>query len=552
MRTGTRVAAAVFALVALAGPNASAREGALDADFGAGGIELVDASIAPARGSGASGVVVLPDGRIVVAGFGASSSGNGAALMRFTRSGAVDTSFGSAGRTVTVGLRPRDLVRLPDGRLVIAGDGATPDGNVSIYFAAARYTADGAVDTAFGSGGVARFAFPGQHSQGNAMALTRDGKVVVTGIDDSDDAGVVRFTSAGAPDPTFGSGGGTGVPFGRSSDGQAVAVQPDGRILIAAEILPPGPPTLGAPTSFGVARLNDDGSLDRSFGHSGTVITALTTAGREIPQAVVLQPDGKIVVTGSVGEGMAVVRYNPDGTLDSTFGSGGAALSSIGVALGMTRQSDGKIVVVGSAGDADEHQALLVARFTANGVLDPSFGDHGSVVTQASASGARPFSLAGAVAVQPDRKIVAAGFGEAGGPDTVNEVFALVRYADDAPPVVARVLPRVDIRVLPGGSAPVPVACQDTGLAVCRGRVDLTVPAALVRATAVRRRPRTVTIASGAFAIKKTLTRIVRAHLNTTGRRLLRHRARVAVTAVISVRRGRATVRTTRRLVLRR
>ena len=171
----------------------------------------------------------------------------------------------------------------------------------------------------------------------------------------------------------------------------AVAIQPDGKIVVAGDFF-------GAGTDFGVARYNDDGSLDRSFGTGGRVVTEVDQIAAYVA-GVLVQPDGKIVVGGraSVGlsGGAALVRYHADGALDPTFGHGGIAFTS-GVPYALAIQRDHKLVTA--------RDPFGVARFLEDGTLDGSFGRNGRVRTnfQGPAS-------ADEVVVQPDGKIVVAG-----------------------------------------------------------------------------------------------------------------------------------------------
>src|SRR2546426_2863336 len=153
------------------------------------------------------------------------------------------------------------------------------------------------------------------------------------------------------------------------------------------------------------------GDLDATFGIGGRVLTDF--GGGDRARAVALQADGKIVVAGSssagaVGADFALARYNPGGSLDPTFGSGGRVLTDFGVddeARAVALQADGKIVVAGGFGGA----FFALARYNPNGTLDTSFGSEGRVFTNfGGRDGAR------ALALQADGKIVAAGFTSSG------------------------------------------------------------------------------------------------------------------------------------------
>src|SRR5262245_24661714 len=214
--------------------------------------------------------------------------------------------------------------------------------------------------------------------------------------------------SAGALDPTFGTGGKVTTDLQGSSqdDGQAVAVQADGKIVVAGSF---------QGIDFAVVRYNADGTLDATFGTGGKVITnfgpGFTT---DAAQDLAIQSDGKIVVVGSstnsVGTDFAVARYNADGTLDASFGTGGLVTTNFGgtsldAAQGVAIQADGKIVVTGSSNSASPQDDFAVVRYNADGSLDTGFGTGGKVTTDFAGS----IDDAFAVALQADGKIVAAG-----------------------------------------------------------------------------------------------------------------------------------------------
>jgi uncharacterized delta-60 repeat protein len=213
-------------------------------------------------------------------------------------------------------------------------------------------------------------------------------------------------------DPTFGAGGRVTTDFGGSEIGWAVAVQRDGKIVVAGGRWDPGP------HDFLLARYMANGATDRRFGGDGKVATDFGGSDGAFDLAV--QRDGKIVAVGSGAQDFALARYRPDGSLDTAFGVGGKVLTAFqpgsnDVASAVVLQADGKIVAGGSS--ASE---FALTRYLADGVLDPSFGSGGRVVTPISSANDHLFDLA----VQPDGKLVAAGWSfQGGGPHIV-----LARY----------------------------------------------------------------------------------------------------------------------------
>ena len=223
------------------------------------------------------------------------------------------------------------------------------------------------------------------------------------------------FADPGDLDATFGSGGFVLGP--NASQGRALVRQPDGKLVAVGF-------RIGSPNRFLVARYDDTGALDGGFGTGGIVETVLGTGGASAT-AVALQPDGKIVVAGSYGNGpsdsqFAVVRYEADGTLDATFGTGG--IVTVGGPTdengrGVAVQSDGKLVVVGTQWTGTAYTFAL-ARFETDGTLDATFGTGGWV----TGSGTE----AEEVLIQPDGKLVVVGY-----KINVNRDFAIARYEMD-------------------------------------------------------------------------------------------------------------------------
>ena len=188
---------------------------------------------------------------------------------------------------------------------------------------------------------------------------------------------------AGSLDTNFGNGGKVVTDFGGPiAEGQSLVVQPDGKLVVA------GRSSSNAGSIFALARYNSDGSLDPSFGSGGKVTTAFPQGDSEI-LAMTLQQDGKIVAAGDTGGSanhgvMAVARYNPDGTLDQAFGTGGQATVDFGAgfhtAFAIGVQPDGKIVLAGTAllmPPSFTSSQFGLARLNPNGTLDPGFGNGG-------------------------------------------------------------------------------------------------------------------------------------------------------------------------------
>jgi uncharacterized delta-60 repeat protein len=351
--------------------------GALDPSFGTGGKVTTDFGFANAG-------ALQPDGRIVAAGSNLVSRPDfDFALARYNSNGTLDASFGADGKVTTTFGPTTDYVEAlalqPDGRIVVAGSSRSPEQRNGV-FALARYSADGKLDPSFGTGGKVMTSFgSARDDSAEALALEPDGKIVAAGSDflgaeRRSVFGVARYTSDGSLDPSFGSGGMVTTSFGATSDiANAIVLQPDGKIVVAGYSF-----LLSVgPSAFALARYTADGTLDPSFGAGGKVTTDFGPGG-STAWAVALQPDGKIVAAGTAGPGtFALARYNPDGSLDQSFGSGGklttAVASEEALAHALAVQGEGKIVAAGWSVTCT-YQDFTVARYTLNGSPDPTFG----------------------------------------------------------------------------------------------------------------------------------------------------------------------------------
>ena len=352
------------------GPN-----GWLDLRFGAGGLVLT----AFRSGVGALAVAEAPARKLLaVGGVSVSDYQSGFGLVRYTRRGRLDPTFGGDGKVVTTFARPRrgqyagavarDVVVQRDGGIVVAGSSSA--GTV------ARYLARGVLDRNFGAGGRASSA-PG--SDLTAIALQRDGKIVVAGSTDVPALEqthflVARFTSRGRLDRAFGSGGSTITTLGSASGAKDVAIQRDGRIVVAGSVHARG----AVSAQLGVVRLLANGRIDTTFGTNGTVLTNFALNSEP---SLALQPDGKIVAACGLSDlrRFGIARYLPDGCLDPTFGEGGKVRTrfrerSVARDVAVTRA--GKILVAGSVGGD-----FALARYKGDGSLDTTFGIGGLVTT---------------------------------------------------------------------------------------------------------------------------------------------------------------------------
>ncbi|MEA5604707.1 DUF4347 domain-containing protein, partial [Nostoc sp. UHCC 0252] len=308
----------------------------------------------------------------------------------------LDTSFGSGGKVITdlggtdIG---RSVVIQDDGKILVAG---VSNNN----FAVVRYNSEGTLDTSFGSTGKV-ITDLGSTDFGYSIALQADGKILVAGRRGSDFA-VVRYDSEGNLDTSFGSAGKVITNLGTTDIAYSIALQDDGKILVAG---------VSNNNNFAVVRYDSEGNLDTNFGSTGKVITDLGST--DIGYSIVIQDDGKILVAGVSNNNFAVVRYDSEGNLDTSFGNAGKVITDLGstdIGYSVVIQDDGKILVAGR-----RSSDFAVVRYDSEGNLDTNFGNAGKVITNLGST-----DVAYSVSVQADGKIIVAGSSRSN--------FALVRY----------------------------------------------------------------------------------------------------------------------------
>ncbi|MGI8836583.1 MAG: hypothetical protein ACR2H4_08090 [Pyrinomonadaceae bacterium] len=415
----------------------SAAPGDLDLSFGNGGKVITPFS----SDIGESEVAIQADGKIVVVGDGYNGTTKryDFAVSRYNTDGSLDSSFGGTGIVLTpVGNFPNDhatsVAIQADGKIVVVGYSFNGGAN-GIDFAAVRYNTDGSLDTSFNGTGKVVTPIGSSHDVARSVAIQADGKIVAAGGSYNGanyDFAVVRYNTDGTLDTSFGGTGKVITPIGSSyHSASSVAIQSDGKIVAAGSSQ--GVSNDFRTNDFAVVRYNADGSLDTSFNGTGKVVTPIGNSYYGA-SSVAIQSDGKIVAAGGSYNGasydFAVVRYNPNGSLDTSFNGTGKVVTPIGsaddFAASVAIQADGKIVVAGSSGNGSGDD-FAVVRLNPNGSLDTSFNGTGKVITPVGKS-----SAASSVAVQADGKIVVAGATTES--DGIVFNFAVVRYQGDGAP----------------------------------------------------------------------------------------------------------------------
>jgi uncharacterized delta-60 repeat protein len=398
--------------------SALAGAGALDTSYGQAGAAIADfgtfqngAVVDQAFGNA---MVVQPDGKVIVVGTGLDQFGqtNDIVTARFTTSGALDPSWGGTGRAqFDFGQNETGYgaVLQPDGKLIVGGDSAGSTGTSKVL--AIRVNTDGTSDSTFGSAGVARPEF-GYDAFGRAIALEPNGAIVIVGyalISGTYYSIAARLNNPqGTPDTSFFGTGRSGTNYpGFDEESMALLLEPDGTIATTGSQRANGSPsapsnfsltTFTTPNDDGASRIDlggDDSGAAIALGSSGTPLIAGTTNVHGTYDLVVAQ----------------LLHMDGSGTLDPSFGSGGSAIVDLGgsdSARAMVVQPDGKIVVAGTStqGSGSTGTSRIgIVRLLADGQLDPSFGTNGVEVV-----GIPGAKLSGnAVALQANGDIVVGG-----------------------------------------------------------------------------------------------------------------------------------------------
>lgn len=410
---------ALLAALAASMSNLLAGTGSLDKTFSGEG--KLTASFGGAEG--VTAIALAPNGKIVVAGTTSVSGSGDIAVLRYNSNGTLDTTFSNDGATtMDIGTNSIDAATgvavQADGKIVVVGK----TGSDSFI---ARFNVDGTPDTFFGGGGKRVNNFGGT-DQLYAVKVMPNGTIYAAGGDYIGDSGgmlLVRYLPDGSLDTSFDSNGWMSAPAGADDVAMALAVQSDGKILIAGYSRDTGD------QDFAIARVNSDGERDNTYAvggtYTGTFTYSLSTDDRVT--GIVIQSDGKAVLGGSYNAGnadFALLRMTTSGALDTSFGDSGsvhAAFSPVGAGQlefgqALALQPDGKFLIAGSSnqnGSVD----FGVMRFNSNGTLDKSFSGDGKALTDFN-TGSTDYGQA--MLLQSNGKLLVGG--------ASNGDFAIARY----------------------------------------------------------------------------------------------------------------------------
>lgn len=422
----------LLSLFLFANTNVFSQTGILDSSFNLSGIG--EFAFPSSEYSSAFSLAIRQDGKIVVGGqHDPPHSHTTFALARFNFDGTLDKSFGDAGsisKDIGVGGDTGGYIALQkDDKIVLGGYCLDPDTHNTV-FSLTRFNANGALDNSFNGTGTAFTVFnnSGNIFFGGPVAIQKNQKIIQIGTSyniissgnplNSSKIAMVRYNSNGTIDDSFGINGKTITDFGHQNCGpSAIAIQSDDKIVVC------GSSGGGAIADYFtvMARYNVDGSLDSTFGINGKVITYFRNGGINDTTleyggatSIAIQPDGKIILGGGAYletdtvPVLRFLRYNANGSLDSSFGNGGKVSTKMIIRIDVYSaclQPDGKIILAGKWGGNDPTSFALL-RYNNNGTVDSGFGENGFSITSIETF---DNDVIKSVALQSDGRIVAAG-----------------------------------------------------------------------------------------------------------------------------------------------
>lgn len=393
--------------------------GSFDTSFGSDGSGKVTIDFGGNQNDVAYAAALDANDKIVVVGYVNNGSDDDFIVARFHNNGTVDSGFGDSGKTITTHSGSYEYANAvaidSSGRIVVGG-------NYGSSFALVRYSVAGDLDTTFdsdgadGVDGIVTFSF-GSGTQTVKSLVIANNHIIAAGYYNggatNNDLGLAACDNSGQPLSGFGNGGaGIGTnTIDRPGDDITLAaiLDQNGKIVTAGY----------HDQDFSLTRHNADGTLDTSFAGTGIVDTDFNSSSLDRASAVYTYGD-KIIVAGSSNDHFALARYNADGTLDTAFGSGGKVTTTVSsdeeYVSGVVVDSQGRILVAGSA---NEGKAFAIVRYNSDGSPDTTFDDDGILTFDFGVDGCE----ANAMFLDNDEKIVLVGMIDKGS----DQDFALAR-----------------------------------------------------------------------------------------------------------------------------
>ena len=368
-------------------------DGTLDTTFGTEGTVITD------FGFGYNAVLAItlqPDGKVIAVG---TSYNDKFAMARYTTNGDLDTTFDGDGKVISSlgsGLKSyASYVSVQaDGKIIVVGKSLTSIDPQEFSFSIAKYNPNGSLDTSFDGDGIVNNTFddaPGTAINFNTIIEQPDGKfLVTTERGDNSEFVVRRYNASGSDDTSFGNNGKSTLFIQDINRAFGIALQPDQKIVVVGYSY--SFTSIVDGYDFNVVRYSTNGVPDVSFDNDG-IIAAKFDSSNDICSKVLIQPDDKIITIGvkktypfgTAGkELIAISRTNTDGSLDTTFGTDGKAVSDLGQDYSVINnaivQQDGKILVSCETATFGNSSEYFLIRYNNNGSLDTSFGNNGKTM----------------------------------------------------------------------------------------------------------------------------------------------------------------------------
>lgn len=405
----------------------TAQNTAFDTSFGNEGIVLHTIS-APTNYT--ESVAVQSDGKILIAGSAGEESDLKMAISRFNEDGSLDFDFGDNGNLLfNVGTGKSfimDVKVQPDGKIVLAG--YTWEIN-SGDFIVIRLNEDGSFDDTFGENGII-IVEDGSNEVAATMELLDDGRILIAGYSD-DNFAMAMVNPDGSMDESFGNYGWVVTPFGTLwSYGRGIGIQEDGKIVLGGMVMNPG-----NYYEMGVVRYETDGSIDMSFGENGRLVFGIGTSNDFLERVRIQEDGKILLGghtysgTNPLKYDMAAVRLNTDGSFDDSFGENGISTAKVvsqeNYVSDMLIQDDGKIILAGNTRESNLYYDAAMVRFNTDGTLDSSFGEEGKILFDIDGN----VDEGTALALQEDGKIILGGLTYEINDDLM--YMFLARFADE-------------------------------------------------------------------------------------------------------------------------
>lgn len=405
--------------------------GTLDSTFGTNGITITDVSN-NLLDDGSSSVFVKDNNSILLTGYSTNTNGyRDFALAQYNSNGVLDNTFGTDGITI-LNISSSDShafasIIQSDGKIITVGY----TNNTTSDVAVARFNSNGTLDMSYATNGIYSYDSGGDDTA-VTVSILPDDKIII-GCNFSNDYGLLKLTNSGILDASFGTNGTVKTNLGGIDATRGMKLQSDGKILIVGTSSKKNNGD-GDVYDKAVIRYNSDGSLDTSFNSTGIVFTSFESGKDDGGYAINIQSDGKIIVNGASEnpqgyDNIALVRYNTDGSIDSSFGTNGTTFTNYAdddASFTSLIQKDGKIIIAGySTNMTTFKRDFILVRYNNDGLLDNTFGTNGICTTDLNNNSSDfGFSLA----FQSDNKILLAGYTEKSG-GTYDS--AIARYTID-------------------------------------------------------------------------------------------------------------------------